>query len=416
MKKSLFFLLSLFVVSIASAEEKEISLSLGAGYVNQVFYKLGTDSITTISASDWDVMFGRTSTRDYYVRVNDATTKVYQVFNTYSSRITTEQWDSITLNNAVDSKLLYNSDTIWNQGAFMQAKDPSSSPYYFSWGYYNMSDHHLYGCVIFVLKYVVGSTTIYRKLLIDDYYAGFTIKYATWNAETSSWGETTTTTISNTTGDGKSYNYYSFATNSVVASIPDDDDWDMVFTKYITPIPAGTDTVMYSVTGVLQKTGVTAVKSSDGSVPSSSEYSSTINTIGYDWKTYDPTAAKYTVGSNSYFIKSTDGITYKLWFTSFSNTTGDVSFKYTTDLSTSSVVSQTTSSDLSFSYSVSQKALLVANVSSAFTVKIYSLSGQTVFSEDSSGSEVSLAGLKSGIYIVQLKSGSAVQQGKIVVP
>lgn len=411
MKRSLSAFFLFVLVFLASAEEKNVNVSLGAGYANQVFVKLGTDEVTTISSSDWDVMFQRTDARSTVTRINDARIQVYEVFNNYTSKVTATQWDTVNVNNQAGWKALYNSDTIWSGGAFERVVKPAgSSPFVYGWGYYDISAHTLYASAIFVLKYPDAT---YKKFKIDQYAAGYTISYASWNATTSAWGATTTATIPNTTGTGNTYNFFSFTTNSVVASIPADTHWDFVFTKY-TADYNGDGSFMYPVTGVLQGYATTVAKSTDGSIPAASAYSSKINTIGYDWKTFNGTA--YTLGDNKYFVKSSDGITYKLWFTSFEgSSTGNVSFRYTTDL-TSGISQETeSSSSLSFTYLVESRSLILRNQAAISNVSVFSLTGQKVIETTVSGNAVLLDNLKSGIYIVRVKSGSQIKQDKIII-
>lgn len=411
MKRSLSILFLLSFVFVVSAQEKQINVSLGAGYANQVFVKLGTDEVTTISSSDWDVMFQRTDARSTVTRINDARIQAYEVFNNYTSKVTATQWDTVNVNNQAGWKAIYNSDTIWSGGAFEKVVKPAgSSPFVYGWGYYDINAHTLYASAIFVLKYPDAT---YKKFKIDQYAAGYTISYATWDAGTSSWGATTTNTIPNTTGAGNTYNFFSFTTNSVVASIPADTHWDVVFTKY-TADYYGDGSFMYPVTGVLQGYTTTVAKSTDGSVPAATAYSSKINTIGYDWKTFNGTG--YTLGGNKYFVKSSDGTIYKLWFTAFEgSSTGNVSFKYTSNLA-SGISSETGASSLSFAYQAASKELVLLNGSAASDVAVFSLTGQKVFGATVSDSRVFLGNLTQGIYLVRVKSGSENTQGKIIVP
>lgn len=411
MKKSLSIFFTLLLALFASAEEKQVNVSLGAGYANLVFVKLGTDEITTVSSSDWDVMFQRTNPQSTVTRINDARIQVYEVFNNYTSKVTATQWDTVNVSNQAGWKPLYNSDTIWSGGAFERVVKPAgSSAYAFGWGYYDISVHTLYASAIFVLKYPDGT---YKKFKIDQYAAGYTISYATWNAATSAWGTTTTTTIPNTTGAGNTYNFFSFTTNSVVASIPADTHWDFVFTKY-TADYNGDGSFMYPVTGVLQQYTTKVAKSTDGSIPAASAYTTKMNTIGYDWKTFNGTA--YTLSDNKYFVKSSDSTIYKVWFTAFEgSSTGNISFKYTTNL-TSGISQEVGTSSLSFAYQAASKELVLQNGADVSNVAVFSLTGRKVFETTVSDSRVLLNNLVSGIYLVRVKSGSEGKQGKIIVP
>ena len=122
------------------------------------------------------------------------------------------------------------------------------------------------------------------------------------------------------------YNHvaYSFATHQSLLAEPPKDQWDLVFTQYtkmfyepFTP---------YLVTGVLINPNNVAV-ALDTVTPflkitnqdiESYTYSTDMDAIGYDWKYYSLEESLFTVLSeNTYLVKDTEGIYYKLHFIDF---------------------------------------------------------------------------------------------------
>src|SRR5690606_22497391 len=125
-------------------------------------------------------------------------------------------------------------------------------------------------------------------------------KYSTWNG--SNWSADNTVTVSNTSNEDNMFNYYSLETNSEVLAEPAFHLWDLVFTKYTTDVGGG---MMYSVTGVLHRPELVVAEHDETSGTPDLEnldYQEAINTIGYDWKTFNGTG--YDVNSDmGYYVK-----------------------------------------------------------------------------------------------------------------
>ena len=91
--------------------------------------------------------------------------------------------------------------------------------------------------------------------------------------------------------------------------------------------------IWYGVTGVLQNKGVRVLQV-DGLPPAqvsdafAGTYSNWINTIGYDWKSFNMGTFQYDVNDSlTYFVQDVPGNIWKLVFTAFGgSSTGDISF------------------------------------------------------------------------------------------
>jgi hypothetical protein len=232
MKTRLFFsIFSFLLVQSTFSQETTVNLSLGASYTSQVYYKLNTKTETTVAANSWDLAFFRASNYEHGIRVNDGIgIEVFEAANQATA------WNTIDITNEAAWSKLYNSDTDRINGAFMQG----SATY--GWGEYNTATHHITGTIIYVLKYTDGS---YKKFICEDFYGGYTIKYASWNG--SDWSEDKSAVISNSNNSNNTYNYFSLQNDNEVIIEPAATDWDFVFTKYFTDV----STSKYNVTGVL---------------------------------------------------------------------------------------------------------------------------------------------------------------------
>lgn len=413
MKTKLLYLFFLVFTVSVTAQETTVNLSMGAGYSNQVFYKLSTDTQTTLAANSWDIAMLRTSAFAFSLRVNDGTgTEVFEAASNPAD------WASIDVTNEGSWTKLYNSETAWDMGAI----DQGSATY--GWGEYNFVTHHVEGTIVFVLKYADGT---YIKFINDDYYGGYTFRYSVWDANTSTWGADQTMTVPNGTSN-TSYNYYSFSTNQVVTVAPADTDWDLMFTKYYTDY-FGDGSLFYSVTGVLHSSEVEVAKNDEpGGMPAnpSLTYATDINTIGYDWKTFN--GGGFTVNSDmAYYVKYADDTVYRLYFTSFTgSSSGDLTFNFEDVTNTLGIeeITETVSFGVYPNPSLDKKINLVYDNkldANDNEVTVFSTTGQKVFQANlnqNSGfynKTLDLSNLNSGVYMLQFTSGDYSTTKKIIL-
>lgn len=414
MKHLLHFAAIFFIAVQVQAQEASRSLSMEPSYTNQIFYKISTDTETSLAMDTWGLAFLRTSSFDIGIRVNDASgIQVYEAANEASD------WDNIDVANESEWDLLYNSDTSWENGAFMQG----SATY--GWGEYNPATHQVTGSVVFVLKYADGT---FRKFFIDNFLEAYTFKYSTWDETNESWSTDETVTLANTENPDHFFNYYSLENNASVNVAPTQDDWDLTFTKFTTDYPSDEGSMPYLVTGVLQNPNLTVAERDEPNGQDNSAdltYSEEINTIGYDWKAFDGTA--YTVNSDqAFYVKYEDGTIYRLVFTGFEgSSTGNIDFT-TEDVTTTLGLEQV---ENNFSFGLypnpsreGQVQLVLDNSqSSDYEINVYNLTGQLMLnkimelSSSFAQTELDVSALSSGTYIVQIQTEQAKQTKKLII-
>jgi len=415
MKTKLFLtIFSFLIVQSTFSQETTANLSLGSGYANQVYYKLSTETTTSFDKNSWDIAFLRTSNFNHGVRVNDGIgIEVFEAANAAS------EWANIDVYNQTSWSQLYNSDTERVDGAFMKG----SATY--GWGEYNSSNHHIVGSIIFVLKYADDS---YKKFICEDFYGGYTIKYASWDG--TAWGEDKTAVIANSSNQDNNYNYYSLQNDAEVVAEPAAIDWDFVFTKYYTDVSdASGGTSKYNVTGVLSSDNITVAKAT-GDDTASLSYSEDINTIGYNWKSLNFETYTYDVDSDlKYYVKDADDIIYKLYFSAFGGTsTGNVEFKFedvTQTLGLEEVGGHVTFGVYPNPVNSDKKINIIFDVNkvnqSNNNVEIYNLNGQRVLktkiinTQGFYNKEINLNSLEPGVYMLKFTSGNYQKMKKIVL-
>ena len=416
MKTILQFLTVVLFFITANAQETVVDLSMQPSYSDQIYYKLSTETATSVTANSWDIAFLRTSAFEFGMRVNSGIgIEVFEAANTAAS------YSSIDVTNEANWTALQNSETTWSGGAFEQG----SASYGF--GEYNPSTHAVVGSIVFVLKYADGT---YRKFINESYAAGYTFKYATWNAETSTWSEDQTATVSNTNNPENKFNYYSLQNNEEVVAEPAIADWDFVFTKYANDY-FGDGSFFYPVTGVLHSDEVTVAQNDEvNGMPANPTltYSDDINTIGYDWKDLNDAWA-YDVSSNqAYYIKYADDTIYRLYFTAFEgSSTGNLSFAF--ENVTNALSIEDVNSSVAFGMypnpTTDKKVNLIYDVNTLASnnneVSIFSTTGQKVYQTSlniNSGfynKSLDLSSLASGIYVLQFTSGNNSVTKKLIL-
>ena len=411
MKKTLQIAAIAFITLTATAQQTNVTLSMGANYANEVYYKLSSQETNTYPAASWDIAFMRNDSFNHGIRVNGGIG--IQVFEAADSA---SDWNNINVADEASWIPLYNDDTNWDNGAFMQG----SATY--GWGEYNPANHHISGSVIFVLKYADGT---YRKFINEDYFSAYTFKYATWNG--TAWVGETTATISNTTNPDNRYNYYSLENDEEVVAEPAENAWDMVFTKYVTDLGGG---MFYGVTGALHNPNVTVAQNEEptgDANPNGQNYSEEINTIGYDWKVFEN--GLYVVNTDmAYYVKYDESTVYRLAFETFDgSSTGNLSFNFedVSDLLGLENISEGVTFGMYPNPSTDKMVSIVYDlknsVSQENNISVYNMQGQLVNTSkiDSNNGffhkTLDLSALQNGMYLVQFKAGNSSISKKLIL-
>jgi len=399
-----------------------VNMTMGSGYQNRVFFDFSANNIVSQPANSWDVAFYRASATNFGTRVNDAyDIKVYQASSNPAD------WNTITSNSIASyGAPLFNLDNTnyIQEGAFEQG---SAS---YGWGEYNPLNHHIEGKVIFIMQYASGASV---KFMIDDYFGGYTFKYAKWNAATSSWDATQTKTVANGSDDAY-FNYFSFNTGEKVNNLePAKANWDMMFTRYYTDYPyvdqqGNPQTMKYRMAGVIQNPNNTVAKvrpeiqeTANPVIPTA--FSSNITTIGHSWK---PTSGAYT--DAVYYIKQGSDY-YRLYFISNEGTqTGNMYFKYkkiTASLGVTEVSKKasfgiypnptTADKKVTVLFDVKEKANNKGNI------EVYDLTGKKVYTAELTNQagfykqDLNLSHLTAGNYLVKINFGGSTETKKLIV-
>ncbi len=404
------FILFLFFLFLSKVYSQNNNISMSAGYANQVFYSMQEGETQNINNGDWDLAFsiGNYSSS---IRINDG--MGVELYNYHLGD--TSDWNNINQNiiNMLSSPL-NNSDTSWMIGGF----DINSVPggFDFGWGVYNIVNHHVVGDSLFIIKTINGN---WKKLWIQNLASGeYNFKYSNIDGSNEF-----VTSLKKSDFQDKLFGYYSIDQNNTIDREPLSVDWDVTFTKYITSVQG----MPYSVTGVLSNINVKVAEANNVTPATYYNFNNhifqnEINTIGYDWKTFDMSSFSYILNPNvCFFIKDQEENIWRLYFNSFEgSSTGNVSFN-TELISTAAVEEGNQNNNITiYPNPASDYVNLICESSKKDNIiYISDLNGKIVLKEKTtncfSAINVNVSNFKKGIYIVSLVSDNFIKKEKLII-
>jgi len=297
----------------ATLVTKTASISLGAGYANEIYCRLNDGLITTVPRNNWDIAFS-VSPREAAILANSTSGVILKAYPVSSGWNWSDPIDTIGYSSWTT---LYNSDTTWTEGAFNM--NATGHPNY-GWGLYDINTHNLTGISLYIIK---TRNESFKKIWIMNKISAeqkYSFRYSDLD------GSNEKTINLDLAGSTKNFVYYSVDTDEEVDREPDKDKWDILFTKWIDK------SINYPVTGVLQNIGVSAQESTDTD-PMSKVFPATgfltdISTIGSDWKIINMDTYQYTIDETRvFFVKDLKGDVYRIKFKTFDgSTTGNLTF------------------------------------------------------------------------------------------
>ena len=390
-KINLFFLV--FIISFTTRSQNQ-NVSLSSGYTNQSFYSMENGEVQNIANDNWDIAFS-TDNFSSTIRINDG--KGVQLYTYHLGD--TSDWDVI--NNSTTNILynpMYNSDITWQVGAF---DINTTSGFDYGWGVYNLQTHHIIGDSIFLIQTVNGN---WKKIWIKSKQSGeYFFKYANLDGT-----DLVNTSIQAANYNNKRFVYYSLDQDLVSDREPELSEWDISFTKYITPVQ-GTP---YPVTGVLSNIGIKIAKAINIANPfnytdfSTHTFIEDINSIGYDWKTFQ---GSYIIDNNRcYFVKDYNNNVWRIIFTDFEGTTsGNIQFNTELIGSINSLDNNLQNYFNIYPNPASSDVNIIYETNRDVKLEIHDLNGKRIFNtilqkQDFSSVNIPLYNFNKGIYIVSI--------------
>ncbi len=413
---SLFITLIITSMQINSQAQTNDTAVMGASYANDIFYSLKNGTVKSEPRNNWDLGF-YTNRWSAGIIINDGLgVKLY----TYP-KSDISGWNSIDTSGISQWVNTYNSDTVWEDGAFN--RHALGHPDY-GWGVYNMVSHDVVGDSLYILQLSTGGLKkvwIERKnSVLNTYY----FKYADIDGQNE-----VIEVLDVTPFESKLFVYYSIANQAVIDREPAKADWDLLFSKYAgTTFDSEGNPAPYIVTGVISN--ITDTISANHQVSPDFEdwtaaapFNGDKATIGHSWKTFNMGTYTYDIeDSLVYFVRNESGDIYKFVLDYFSgSSTGKFGFVkkqvgFTSINETNNKMALTITPNPASSYTTVQCIDATAN---AGMVKIYDQSGRMVVNYNvhiSNGQfRLDVSSLQSGLYILELNQAGKAARQKLMV-
>ncbi len=321
--------LMLTTIIFANAQSPTIdSVFMGAGYVNQIYYKLNTGQTGQQVSTSWQLAVSVQPSIPPTQTLQGTTIRINGGYGVEIFKVTdTDSSGFLTLNSTANLsswKQLRDSYTNWDEGCLNSTRS-SSDPFDYGWGkYLGNPSYNVVGDSIYVLKY---GNNEFKKLWIKK------LQFDTlWNIVFSDLDNSNMNNLHFSKAgqglQGKNFVYIDMSAGLVQNAEPNN-GWDLLFGKYLSEVAPG---MLYSVVGVLTNKPVQSVKAthvdfnSVNYVDYSQFLTSNISNIGFDWKVFENNAYSM-VDSLVYFVKTGNGQVFRLRFLAFRSIDGMVKFE-----------------------------------------------------------------------------------------
>lgn len=301
-----------------SAAAMALLVSVGAGFAQTadsvetsgstmvVFYSFQNGEVRSESNTNWDMSFEITGFASG-IHIN-----AQAGCEVFVSPFTVDQWASFDSTGMGSWEQSHNGHESWSEGAF---NTNLTSEFDLGWGTYDINSHAVKGDTVYLLK---TRNDVWKKIYIKSLASSkYTIVYA--DVDGSNEMEKV---IDKGDYSAANFAYFDFATGMDLNREPAKTDWDIVFTKYVLPIPAGPDVLYYGVSGVkinknyenVQREGVDVMSDDTSTLV----WNTNVSEIGSDWKTFNRNTNVYDItADNSYFVRTATGAVWKIYFTKF---------------------------------------------------------------------------------------------------
>lgn len=412
MKKIILLIASALTLNATYAQVSD-SVTLGAGYADQVFYKLSDGTKTSASSAEWDLQFF-SSLFSASIRVNSGFgVELYLPTNSDTTNFATSTLDT------TGKTLLRDNNTNWELDVFTSTS--TGHPNY-GWGYYQGTGK-LVGIKVFAIKLTNGAI---KKIWIKSFETAGSVNLVIADLDGSN---LVNKTLDRTAYSTKRHFYYDIEGDSIYDSEAVKTEWELVFRKYVEDIGGSQ---YYSVTGALSNYTTEIAQVSNVEINTaklnwaSYSFNTDINIVGSDWKEFNMNTFMYDVqDSLSYFIKDNAGDIYQVVFTGFAGTsTGKIYFtkelisavgvEENSPFSSIGVYPNPVNDILTVSYEAAQT---INNVS--FTLLdmngrvVKSLGNQSEISGFNQG-KINLSDLNKGVYLLNIKADNYTVTKKII--
>jgi hypothetical protein len=392
MKKKLLSLACILATGLVSAQQVSDSLSVGAGYTDMAWYSLENGETGRATQADWDLAFEVTGFGSA-IWINAAAGA-----SIWECPGDTSDFATLDTTGYAGWTQHHNADTSWAWGAFNQG----AAGLDLGWGTYSTVTHIVTGDQLYLVQLGNGS---YQKLWIQSLNGGtYTFRHATLDNSMDM-----THQLDKSNYSDKNFGYFSLQNHGSIDPEPANTNWDFLFTRYTAYLPTP-----YLVSGLLSNQGVTVAQANQVNDPwsysdfSAHNFESEINTIGFDWKSYQGFWA--IEDSLVYFVETSAGDIWKLIMTDFGGS-GNGYYHFSKEkLSGVGISPEATPLVLNMYPNPTTNTLnITLNSDEALVIDVFNMTGQLVMQEavNANGLAVTtlnVAALPAGTYYVCIQN------------
>jgi hypothetical protein len=412
LKNSILLVILMSVSSMAGAQVMiSDSVIMGPSYANEIYYSMANGEVLSSPRNTWDIAF-RTNMYSSSILINDGSGVVlYSYPKSDTSGFAT--MDTVGMSTWMQ---YFNDPEDWENGAF--SRSGTGHPNY-GWCVYNSITHNLHGDSLYIVKLRDGSLKKIFVYLKNSITSTYYFKFA--NMDGSDYHDITLDCGAYNT---KEFVGYDLKTNVIVDFEAPKEDWDILFTKYMSVQPNGSP---YPVTGVLSNlaVGVEEYWQVDPGFMAwgSQGWDETRQPIGWDWKKFSGTAWALE-DSLIYFVRDQAGDVYRLVFTKFGGSgSGKIVFG-TSKISITGVSMNNNPASLELYPNPAIDQLNIrfyTETSNAATVKMFDLLGNMVYQGQMelhpgiNQDAIDVSDFKPGIYTVTIQGTDINITKKLVV-
>ena len=284
-----------------------------------------------------------------------------------------------------------------------------------------MIKHDINGSRLFIIKTQTGE---YLKMVVDSMTTKGDFLFRTANLD----GTNLINHKHNKSeANGKNFLLTNLKNQDIAVGNPLAEDWNLLFTKYITEVRQGPTVRNMAVSGVKINAGCKVAErkgvdvfSDDTSSLIWTSADTNITEIGYDWKAFDRGSFKYNMVENlAYFIQLPNGQMWKIWFTAYA---GGAEGKFVFNrqkMRSGANINEVSTSAISMYPNPARTFTNLSNrKSTPVSVDVIDMHGKVLFSEKLlANTTIKLAteSYTSGIYTVRFNSENGVDFKKLII-
>ena len=401
------------------------SVSLGTGYMNDIYYSFENGTVGTQPGANWHIAFA-TRPAAPPTNVLQSTTIIanegrnVQIYksNQYNfARFDTTGYRSTIIDTNVGAwELMHNSDSSWDLGAF-NANLVKSDPFDYGWGAYNMTSHDVVSkgnvYLLRLTRTAQGRTIDSAFKLIKMERLAFDTQWVFQMANLNG-SDSNQYTISKAGFNGKLFAYFDVVNKQVVNREPTA-PWDIYFTRYGAFSTQFGQTVFTTNTGALSHPTILTARvkgtPNDSTKIANAIFNNKITTIGTDWKINPgPGQPSFAIiDSNVYFARLTNNKQYRMIFKSFDgSSTGKIRFYVGSETDFVGLLEAKNYQTVGVYPNPANAFVNVQVGAGSHTVVIFDITGKAHLSQTATGTtSIDITGLNRGLYFIQVDGSKA---------